>query len=150
MVGERVKDKIDREPFWRNLDDKYKDQIHEMRNKPGEHISGKIPRFKHRNFGAGIGLGITEAGVATVLADVVGVPFGADADVSQTAETSEGLIYTVDVNAPTKNMAEARAFIDSGTGFTTILTEALNVQSTEIIKTRTLRDTYRVKILVKE
>lgn len=147
MVRERLREVVDRKSIPRKLDGRFKNRVHNLRMKPGSRLE-RIPDFENRNFGSGKGLGILEAAIATIIEDTVGVPFGADADVSTSTVTENGVRYVVDVNAPTQNMAEARAFIDSGTGFTSILTDKLNVENVELLKVRTFRDTFRVTILV--
>lgn len=149
MVRERLREVVDRKSIPRKLDDRFKNRVHNLRMKPGSRLE-RIPDFENRNFGSGKGLGILEAAIATIIEDTVGVPFGADADVSTSTVTENGVRYVVDVNAPTQNMAEARAFIDSGTGFTSILTDKLNVENVELLKVRTFRDTFRVTILVED
>ena len=152
MVGERLKDALDREPFWRKAEDRIRNPTNRLRNAPGKQLRRRVPRFQKRNFGAGIGAGTVASGVAVILEDTVGVPFGADSDVQDVTPAGDGSgnIYTVNVNAPTENMAKARAFIDAGTGFTSILTDALDVQDVEVLGTRMLRDTYQVKLKIKD
>lgn len=150
MVGQNIKNTIDRKPILRRIEDKIKNPGHEIRNIPGSKIRARVPNFKNRNFGAGKGVGIVEAAIAVILSDTIGVPFGADADVQSVESVRNGTLYTVNVNAPTKNMAEARAFIDSGTGFTSVLTDALRVESVELLDTRTLRDTYQIEVIIED
>lgn len=150
MVGKRIRDALDREPIWRKAEDRLANPGNRIRNMPGSLIRARVPDFRNRNFGAGKGVGIVEAAIATILSETVGVPFGADADVESVSSANRGTRYTVNVNAPTRNMAEARAFIDSGTGFTSVLTDTLRVESVELLDTRTLRDTYQIDILIED
>lgn len=152
MVGERLKKKFDREPFWRRIEDRVSNPGHNVRNRVNSRLSGTVPRFENRNFGGGIGAGVVGAGVATVLEDVVGVPFGGSTDTLdvQPADDGSGTIYTVNVNAPLENMAKARSFIDAGTGFTSVLTDTLQVENVELIGTRTFRDTYQVTLKIED
>lgn len=150
MVRERVREVIDREPFWRKIEDRISNPGHNIRNVPGSKIRSRIPNYRNRNFGGGKGIGIIEAAIAVILSETVGIPFGADADVQSVEPTSRGSLYTVNVNAPTQNMAEARAFIDSGTGFSSVLTDTLRVENVEILDTRTLRDTYQIEVLIED
>lgn len=117
-----------------------------IRERPGSFLEKRIPAIG--GIGSGAAAGVIGAGVLTVLDDTVGVPFGASVDVMDVEETSEGYLYTVNVNAPTENIAEARAFIDSGTGFTSYLTEEYNVRDVELQGVRVFRDTYQFEMEV--
>jgi hypothetical protein len=144
-------DILNREPILRKIEDRIDDKAHRFRNNTfSKPIEERVPEIPKRNFGGGIGAGFVEAGIAVVLEDVIGVPFGADTDVVGIEKTEEGMHYTVNVNAPLENMAKARAFIDSGTGFTGILTDVYDVRDVEVLKTRPLRDTYQVELMIKD
>lgn len=120
------------------------------RNRPGNVLETVNPGLiDKRRFTEGKGVGALAEGGIVVLEDVIGVPFGASSDVIDVSQAEDGAyVYTVNVNAPTENMAEARALIDSGTGFSSYLTDQLDVESADIISTRVLRDTYQVKVKV--
>lgn len=150
MVGERIKNAVDREPLYRRVEKKLRKPTKRIRDAPGSTISRVAPTFQHRNFGGGTGAGAVGAAVGVILEDTVGLPFGADSDVMdvQPSQGSDGTIYVVNVNAPTKNMAEARAFIDAGTGFTSLLTDVLDVEDVNVIDTRVLRDTYQITLKI--
>lgn len=139
----------DREPVWRKAEDAIDDTGFNLRNKPSDAL-GLLPRYKNRNIGGGIGVGIVQAGVAKILDDTVGVPFGSETEIVGIEPADGGYIYTVNIDAPTENMAQARAFLESGTGFTSILTDLLKVENTEVLKTRVLRDTYQVEVLIED
>lgn len=148
MVRNRLRNALDREPIWRKINDRIRDKSSNLRNTPGERLANSFPQFPNRNIGGGVAVGIVEAGVAIVLERTLGIPFGAETEISDVSTTNRGTVFTVNVNSPFENMARARAFIESGTGFTTLLTEEMNVQSVEVLKTRTLRDTYQIEILI--
>lgn len=142
--------RLDREPIWRKLEDKVDSKASEVRNVPGSRLKRKFPQFENRNFGGGIAVGLVEAGVAMILKETVGVPFGSETEIVGVTPRNGGVVYTINVDAPANNMAEARAFLESGTGFTSILTDKLEVENSEILKTRVLRDTYQIEILVED
>lgn len=150
MVGERLKKRFDRRPIWRKAEDQIKNPGHNLRNRVSGSIGNRVPRFENRNFGGGIGVGVVSAAVATILEDTVGLPFGGSADVMgvRPAQDGQGNVYTVNVNAPTEDMAKARAFIDAGTGFTSLLTDTLRVREVEILDKRTVRDTYQIELRI--
>lgn len=139
---------LDRKPPWRKLENRIGSAPRRLRNRPGDALRKRVPEFENRNFGAGVGVGIVEAGIALVLKETVGVPLGSDTEAVGAEVTEEGVIYTINVDAPFRNMAEARAFLESGTGFTSVLTDKIDVRETEILKTRVLRDTYQIDVLV--
>lgn len=143
-------DIIDREPVWRKIEDRVDDRAHSLRNRPGKRVKRSIPSFENRNLGGGIAVGILEAAIAIILKDTLGVPFGSDTEAVGAEPTGDGVIYTINVDAPFENMAQARAFIESGTGFTSVLTDRINVSNVDVLKTRVLRDTYQIEILVED
>lgn len=150
MVGETVRDMLDREPVLRKLEDRFDDRLSSLRNRPGDMLSQRVPQIPNRNIGGGIAVGTVEAAIAIVLEETVGIPFGSDVEVVDTDSVRGGTLYTVNVDSPFRNMARARAFFESTTGFTSLLTDLLEVQSTEVLRTRTIRDTYQVEVLVQD
>lgn len=142
-------DFLNREPLPRKIKDSVSDQLSEIRNRPGNRIRDRAPDLEKRNIGDGKVAGSVGAAVVTVLEDVVGVPFGASVDVVDVRPTQGGQIYTVNVNAPSQNMAEARAFIDSGTGFTSYLTEEFDVENVHVLNKRVIRDTFQIELRVR-
>lgn len=141
---------LDREPIWRKIEERIQGKASERRNAPGERLAEYSPSFEHRNFGDGKAVGMLEAGIAVLLKQVIGVPLGSEVEVIGVEATDGGNIYTVNVDAPFKNMAEAQAFFESGTGYASVLTDLMKVQETQVLRTRSLRDTYQVKILVRD
>lgn len=150
-----VRDALDRDPPLMELQNRVSRPASRARNTPGKLLKtdlqerGFLPRTQKRNIGNGVAVGAIEAGIAVVLEQVIGFPLGASVDIIESEpidETTER--YTVNVNAPTMNMAEVRAFIDSSTGFTSLLTERFELQNTEVLRTRTVRDTYQVELLI--
>lgn len=124
------------------------EQTSQVRGKPAEVVENVAPELPDMNIGGGQGAGAVGAGILTLLEDTVGVPFGSSTDIVNIEEDGTDLIYTVDVNSPTENIAKARAAIDSGTGFTTYLTDEFDIDSAEVVSTRVMRDTYRVEVRI--
>lgn len=146
----RLKMRLDREPIWRRIEDQFDDLMSEVRNAPGRRLEREFPQFENRNFGGGLAVGGVEAGIALILKETVGLPLGSDVEVVDSEPAEGGTIYTVNVDSPTENMAQAQAFLESGTGFTSYLTDLIKVESTSVLRTRTVRDTYQVEILVED
>lgn len=150
MVGERVGSLLNREPVIKQVSDAVTDSAHGIREVPDNAIQRNTPDIPRRNLGGGTLVGAVTAAVATVVEDTVGVPFGASSDIVDSESVEGGIKYTVNVNAPIETMAEARASIDSTTGFTSFLTDRIKVDNVEIEKTRILRDTFQVEVIVRD
>jgi len=136
---------LDRKPIGRRIAERTGKKTHPMRNRLSQKLSD-MPRVGERNVGEGIVASAVLSGAITILEDVVGVPFGGAVD-TVGSEYSDGVTtYTVDVNAPTEGIAKARAFVNSGTGFTAYLTEKYDIQDVQVTGKRVARDTYRVKL----
>jgi hypothetical protein len=150
MAGERVRRALDREPIWRRVEGRIDNRASRLRNRPGGTLKRRIPQFPNRNFGGGIAIGVVQAAISIVLERTVGIPFGADTEMVDTTITNEGTVYTVNVDSPFENMAQAKAYFEANTGFTALLTDLLEVRSVSLIKTRPLRDTYQIEILVED
>lgn len=138
---------LNRKPIGRRLSDRTGERTHPMRNKLSKKLSS-MPRVGDRNVGEGIVASAVLSGAITILEDTVGVPFGGAVEtVSAEYERSSGdTVYTLDVNAPTEGIAKARAFINSGTGFTAYLTEKYDIEDVTVTGKRVARDTYRVTL----
>lgn len=149
MVGERLKNAVDRRPIWMKVQDRMGDNASSIRNAPSEAVEKIAPQLENRNAGGGTMAGTALAGIAVLLEDTVGVPFGGSSDIINVESVSGGKLYTVNVNAPTGVMANAKATIDSTTGFTYVLTDEIEIRSMEKLDERVLRDTWEVKLLVK-
>lgn len=150
MVGGRIRGALDREPVWRRAEGVVARPASRVRNKPGSVLHRRFPQFESRNFGGAVGIGVIEAGIALILEDTLGIPFGSDTEIVNSQAVSGGTRYTVNVDAPFENMARARAFFEANTGFASLLTDLLQVENVETLKTRALRDTYQVEIVVRD
>lgn len=148
MTGERLRGMADREPIVRKITDKVGDRSNKLRNRVGKNARERLPRFGNRNIGEGTVIGTIEAGVATLLKDTVGIPFGSEVEIADISKSQGGTVYTVNVNAPFEDMAKMQAFFEANTGFTSLLTNKLNVESVDVLNTRLARDTYQIDILV--
>lgn len=150
MVGERARRLVDRKPLIRRAEQVVDDTAHNARNAPGSRLRSRFPPLENRNVGGGIAVGALEAAVAIVLKDTLGVPFGSDIEISDVQPADRGNIYTVNVDAPFENMARAEAFFEAQTGFTSLLTDQIDVSEVEVLRKRPLRDTYQIKIRVED
>lgn len=136
-------------PIIRRIRNRAAEPFSRVRNKPGKAAQERLPKAEVRNIGGGEVVGALGAGLATVLEDTLGVPFGASVDIVNVEPTNDGDIYTVNVNSPTENIARARAILDSGTGFTSYLVDEFDIDEAEVLNKRFLRDTYQIEVRIK-
>lgn len=142
---------LDREPVWRKAEAKLDSVASQTRNRPGRRLRRQFPQLENRNIGGGVAVGAVEAGIAVVLKDSLGLPLQSDVEIVDTEMMGGRTVeYTVNVDAPFENMARAEAFFDAAVGFTSLLTDKLQVEDVEVLKQRILRDTYQVKVLVED
>lgn len=150
MVGERIRSAIDRKPVWIRAQDRVKSRFSKLRNRPSDAVERAAPSLENRNFGGGQLAGTGLAGIAVILEDTLGIPFGASSDITNVEPVQDGQLYTVNVNAPTRVMSDARAAIDSTTGFTYLVTDNIEIRSIEKLDERIARDTWQIKLVVME
>jgi hypothetical protein len=154
-IRDAMEQRLDRQPIWRRNEDRLKRIPRATRDELNNLLADRFPRYENRNFGSGVLAGAAQAGIADILEDVVGVPFGAETEmvgIDNTAsyQGSDGVMYSLNVNAPTQTMAEARAIIEAGTGYTTYVTDLSKVTSVDLVRTRVLRDTYAIDVFVED
>lgn len=150
MVGDRLINVLDRKPFIRRVENRIDDRASKIRNRPSRAMQEKVPKIPNRNIGGGVAAGTIQSAIAIILEETVGVPFGGSTEVTEVDSVQGGNVYTVNVDAPTENMSKAKAFFQANTGFTSLLTDLIQVDNVEVLRTRPLRDTYQVKILVED
>lgn len=148
MVGERVKNVIDREPFWRSLGDRMAPRASRIRNRPGRRIEDTVPELNERNFGSGIGAGTIGAGIMKVVTQYA--PIGTEVEIADTEFRNGAVLYTVNVDAPFWNTARMQAFFESASGFTNLFTDLVEIQDAEVVRQRILKDTYQIQVLVSQ
>lgn len=128
---------------------RFKGGVRKVRNAPGTALERRVPQpFEKLPVGRGTLAGAIAQGIGVILQDTIGLPFGAEAEVVEVEQTENGYLYTVNVNAPSENLAQARAFLESTTGFTSYFTDRFDVKEANVINGRVLRDTFIVKIEV--
>ena len=107
------------------------------------------PTWETDNIEGGTLTGAMIAGVSVLLDDYA-VPLGSETEISDAEVVEDGVLYTVNVNAAFKNQARFKAMMESGTGFTSLLTDKFNVQTEGALKTRPARDTWQFEVLVED
>jgi len=135
-------------PILDSVKDRVAEPFSRARNAPGERVARRLPEGRFLSWGRGEAVGAVNAGIAVILEDTLGIPFGATVDIVDVDPQEDGDVYTVNVNAPSKNIARARAFIDSSTGFTSYLVDEYEIEEAEVLNKRFIRDTHQIKVRI--
>jgi len=146
MVGERLKKFTEREPVWRQVEKKVGPRASKARNRPMNRLEKRVPQVPNRNIGGGVGIGIIGAAIIRAVKDYV--PLATSVDLVDTQDTNGGVLYTLNVDAPMQDIAKAEAFMEAASGFTSVLTDRMQVEDARVVKSRVVKDTYEIKVLV--
>lgn len=128
---------------------KASEPLSRARNRPGQKAAKRLPEGNLSGWERGEAIGAVNAGLAVVLEETLGVPFGATSEITNVEPVDGGNVYTVNVDAPSENIAKARALIDSSTGFSSYLIDEYDIEDVEMINIRPVRDTHQIKVKVK-
>lgn len=141
-IGQNVKlaEKIQRQ-----VDDKA-DPLHDLRVNVNDTIVEISPTVHNENFQQGTLVGAYVSAVAQIVDEYV--PILADTEIVGTEPVENGTRYTVNVDSPLKSQARFRAMMESGTGWTSYITDRYDMEEPEAIKKRLTRDTWQVEITV--
>lgn len=148
MVGERIKDVMGDEPILRRIGGRIDDRASNVRNRQSRRVQMATPSLDRRNLGDGMTVGIIGSAIEDLIATYV--PIGSQTEIASVKSQGEGIVYTINTDSVTENMARAEAAMESGTGFTTFLTDNLDVENVEVLRTRPLRDSYQVEVYVED
>lgn len=114
-------------------------------------VGGNVINLPNENIDDGVGIAALATAVAYVAEDYLPIRLGASistVDIEEVEGQEQTFDYTLDVNAALENQARLKAKVQSGTGFTSLWSDKLEVLDYEEIATRPARDTYRYKIRV--
>jgi len=148
MVGERLSNMGNREPIVRAVSNRFSGRASKIRNRPGKVLENTIPKLPNRNLGGGVAVGAIGAVIIRAVKDYI--PLATDVDIVGTQDTDGGVLYTINVDAPMMDVAEFEAFMESASGLTSIITDSIDIQDTKVLKTRMVKDTYEIKVLVQD
>lgn len=148
MVGERVKNVLGDEPVLRQFGDRIDKRSSNIRNRQSKRIQKLTPDLQRRNIGNGMAVGVIGSAIEDIISAYV--PIGSDTEVVGIRAEGDGVVYTVNTDAVFENMAKAEGFMESGTGLTSFVTDKIDVNEVEILRTRPLRDTYQVEVYVED
>lgn len=114
----------------------------EFRNNVSDTVRSTIPDLGDRNIGEGRLIALQLAPLGAI--------FGGTVDITNTREVDGGTIYTVTVNSPSRNIAEATSYLAAGNGIASYVVDRLERQDIEVKNERIIIDTYEAKVFVGE
>lgn len=121
---------------------------HEVRTYVGDRLVEVSPNFDNENFNKGTITGAFVSAIAAVVNEYV--PIAADTEIVDSEPVQDGTRYTVNVDSPLESQARFRAMLESGTGWTSYLTDEFDMEDPQAIHKRPARDTWQVEVTVKE
>lgn len=148
MVGERLKKVAGNEPVLRRVGDRIDKRASNIRNRQSRRVRMLTPSMDRRNLGDGMAVGAAGSAVASAIEAYL--PIGSDTEIVGVSESGKGVVYTVNIDAPFENLARAEASLESGTGFTSFITDKIEVKSASVLRSRPLRDTYQVEVYIED
>jgi hypothetical protein len=122
---------------------------HDLRLKFSNAIVTVTPTWDNDNIQPGTAAGAIMAGIVMV-SDEFYVPINADTEIVATESVENGTKYTVNVDSPFEQQARFRAMMESGTGFTSLITDDFEYGESEVLNKRVVRDTWRYEITVQD
>jgi len=118
-----------------------------LRIKTEEAVVTVTPTWETENIQGGTLLGAIIAAASTVADDSI-IPLGSETEITDAQVVDNGVMYTVNVDAAFQNQARFKAMIESGTGFTSLITDKFDMEQEAVLKERPARDTWQFKVLV--
>jgi len=128
--------------------DSVSDTGHNIRVKTENAFVTVTPTWETDNIERGTLVGLTTAAIASAAGTYV--PIGSETEIADVEKVDGGTLYTVNVNAAFRNQAMFRSLMESGTGYTSLITDKNRVSDDQILKKRPARDTYQFEVLVED
>jgi len=128
--------------------DSVSDTGHNIRVKTENAFVTVTPTWETDNIERGTLVGLTTAAVASAVDTYV--PIGSETEIANVEKVNNGTLYTVNVNAAFRNQAMFRSIMESGTGYTSLITDKNRISDDQILKKRPARDTYQFEVLVED
>jgi hypothetical protein len=119
---------------------------HNIRIKTEDAIVTVTPTWENDTIERGSLIGLATAAVAS--ATKTYVPIGSETEIANVENVDGGTKYTVNVNAGFRNQAMFRSLMETGTGYSSLITDRHDVKSEEVLRKRPLRDTYQFEVVV--
>lgn len=119
---------------------------HNIRIKTEDAVVTVTPTWENDTIERGSLIGLTTAAVAS--ATKTYVPLGSETEIANVEKVEQGTKYTVNVNAGFRNQAMFRSVMETGTGYTSLLTDRHDIVDEEVVRKRPLRDTYQFEVVV--
>ena len=120
-----------------------------IRLKTEDAIVRITPTWETENIDPGTLVGASIAALSAVLDDSP-TPLGSDTEIVDTEVIDGGVRYKVNVDSAFRNQGRFKAMMESGTGFTSLITDRFDVEEEDALKERPVRDTWQYKIVVDE
>lgn len=139
-IYERIKDQVQ----------KRSEAGHNLRVTIGNKFVEVTPDYDNDNINPGTATGAIVAAIAETTDEVVPVDILSETEIADVEPTSDGAIYTVNVDAPLPQQARFQAMMEAGSGFTSLVADDFNVGSPDVLKKRPGRDTYQYTVEVKD
>jgi hypothetical protein len=139
-VYERVKDQLN----------KRSEAGHNLRVTVGNKFVELTPDYDNDNINPGTATGAVVAAIAETTDEFIPVDILSETEIADVEPTSDGAIYTVNVDAPLPQQARFQAMMEAGTGFTSLVADEFDVSEPELLRKRPGRDTYQYTVKVKE
>lgn len=139
-VQEKIKEQLDNRA----------DAGHSIRVGIGDKIVDVTPSFQNDNIRPGTLVGLTYAAIATTIDELAPVDIAAETEITNVERVDEGMMYTVNVDAPLEQQGRFQALAESGQGFISFMTDDMEVKSQSLPRKRVVRDTWQFEVLVKD
>lgn len=124
---------------------------HNARVELGDKIVEVTPNYANDNINPGTAAGAVTAVLVSISNTYVPTSlFFGDSGISSVEQTSDGTIYDVNVDAIFENEGRFRAFIESGQGIQSLVSEDFEMQSEpEPVNKKPLQTTWQYQVKVK-
>jgi len=127
------------------------DSGHDVRVELGDKIVEVTPNYANENINPGTAAGAVTAVLVTISNTYVPTSlFFGDTEVTSVEQTDDGAIYDVNVDAIFENEGRFRAFIESGQGIQSLVSEDFEMQNNpEPFNKKPLQTTWQYQVKVK-
>ena len=119
---------------------------HNIRIKTEDAVVTVTPTWENETIERGSLIGLTTAAIASITKTYI--PLGSETEIANVEKVEGGTKYTVNVNAGFRNQAMFRSIMETGTGYTSLITDRNEIVDEEVLRKRPLRDTYQFEVLV--
>lgn len=123
---------------------------HTTRVNLGNRIVEVTPTWENENISPGTLAGAMVAAISTTIDDFAPVDIASSAEIAGSEPIDGGARYTVNVDGVLPQQARFMAMMDAGTGFTSLVTDEMEVSEGQPLRKRVGRTTWQFEVVVKE